>query len=361
VILLAVLSAGWTIFPPPADWVETWYSRWLFPRLAAVLVPVVDFFPFSASIFLLAGMVVVSVWEFAATLRRGRKEDPPPWRRVVAGWIQAGLCACVLAYACFLLLWGAGYRRVRLEERLALQEEKGSPTANPAGPESPRVGPADLSRWTNALSRLVEREVGAERSEERAIESVRESMSALLDEWQGFSPPLPRRIKRLPAGTLLAFGFSGVTTLILEPHVDAAEPGPAFLSVAAHELAHCAGFCAEADADLVAAVAGLRASDAHARYSTALHLFRHFTSHLDRAERAKAFDSLPDPARRDMSEMDAVAARYRVAPLANVQTRIYESYLRSQGLQHGMKEYSFIVRLLVAAERKGIVKLPGEE
>ncbi len=184
---------------------------------------------------------------------------------------------------------------------------------------------------------------------------------ALVERWQGSSPPLPRRVKLLPAGTLLTFGFSGLTTPILEPHVDAAQPGPGFLAVAAHELAHCAGFCSEADADLIAAVAGLGASDAYARYSVALHLFRHFSSHLDPAEQAKAASALPDRARRDIEAMEAAVARYRVAPLANVQREFYDAYLRSQGLEHGTREYSFIVRLLVAAERKGIVKLPAGE
>jgi hypothetical protein len=57
--------------------------------------------------------------------------------------------------------------------------------------------------------------------------------------------------------------------------------------------------------------------------------------------------------------MKDAAQRYRVPALDAVQTGVYDTYLRSQGLEHGVREYSFVVKLLAAAERKGIVSLPA--
>src|SRR5262249_45073723 len=149
---------------------------------------------------------------------------------------------------------------------------------------------------------------------------------------------------------LLSLGNSGVTSFFLEPHVDGGEPDVAFLSVAVHELAHVAGFCGEADADLLAAVAGLRAEDAFARYAVALRLFRDFASELPREEYQAALGALPDLAREDLKAMDHAARRYQIETLARAQRKIYDSYLRSQGVKAGVREYSFVVKLLIALE-----------
>ena len=54
--------------------------------------------------------------------------------------------------------------------------------------------------------------------------------------------------------------------------LDSASPGDS-------EVAHLAGYCGEADANLVGFLAGLRAGDRFARYATALHVFRYSASY----------------------------------------------------------------------------------
>jgi hypothetical protein len=349
--LIGLISGSllWTILPPPAAWVEEHYSRGLFRSLARVLVPAVDFFPFSVSG---AGLLLLGLGLPAAAFfswRKWRKDGTPRWK-ILARLAERLLWVLALGYAMFLFFWGAGYHRESLQERLSLD-------VSAAKPE-------DVLRWLAGLTRIIDRDGPSprERREDRALESLRESLGTVVSEWDHSPAVLPHRVKRVPPGLFLTFGNAGVTSFLLEPHVDGAVTPAAYLSIAAHELSHVAGYAREADADLLAAVAGLRASDAWARYSVALRLFRDFASELPREGYQVALQALPRGARDDLDEMDKVSLKYRVSFLARAQRRMYDSYLRSQGLKEGIREYSFVVKLLIALERKGMIHAdPGSK
>jgi len=337
----------WTFCPPPRAWVESWYSLGIYPYISAVMVPAISAIPFSVTLLALGAGVL---WFFLyppLSWWRWRKRQASV-RFILLHWFRVALAIFLCGYALFLVLWGMGYRRERLEHRWGL--------------EATEASPEEVSRWVDGLRMAIERDLPrtADRDPDRALDSLIAALLQVVEEWQGAPPILPERVKRVPAGWLLAWGTTGVTVpWFIEPLVDGGEPDVAYLSVAAHELGHVAGFCAEADADFVAAVAGLRAKDAYARYAVELSLFRRFVALVSLEDRRKAYAALPAAARRDIDESRKAAKRYRRAKLDAIQTGIYDTYLRSQGLEHGVREYSFVVKLLAAAERKGIVKLPA--
>lgn len=157
---------------------------------------------------------------------------------------------------------------------------------------------------------------------------------------------LPRRVKRLPPGLMLRFGFAGVVSpWLLEPHVDAALPPAAALGVALHEFAHAAGFAREAEAEAVGIVAGLACRNRAVAYAAALNLATSLSAGAARSPRA----AWPERAQADARAASLAAARYR-SDLALGATRAYDAYLRSQGERSGVGEYGrgtlMAVRLL---------------
>ena len=337
----------WSFCPPPRAWVESWYSLGIYPYITAVMVPAISAIPFPVTLLALGAG---ALWLFLY--------PPLSWwwwrsrggslRSILVHWLRVALCIFLSGYVLFLVLWGMGYQRERLEDRWGL--------------EAPEASAEDVSRWLDGLRAAIEQDLpsSVDRDLDRALESLVVALVKVVEEWQGEPPVLPQRVKRVPPGWFLAWGTAGVTVpWFIEPLVDGGEPEVAYLAVAAHELGHVAGFCAEADADFVAAVAGLRAEDAYARYAVELSLFRRFAACLSRQERSKYYEKLPAAARADIRKIQEAARRYRVPALDALQTGVYDTYLRSQGLEHGVKEYSFVVKLLAAAERKGIVKLPA--
>jgi hypothetical protein len=323
--------------------VERWYSRGIYPWIARAVVPLADLVPFSAglALYVLAPLGVVA-WIVASRVRSRR--SGVRLGRWGAGMLGKAAAAAVVLYAWFIAVWGAGYRREKIEVRLGL-----------AGPTATAE---EVSRVAAALARRVADDFvePALRREEEALGSLRESLASVIEGWDGVRPALPRRVKRAPPGALLAFGTSGtIVPFILEANVDGAEPDVAFLATAAHELAHVAGLAGEDDADLAAAVAGLRAGDRLARYATALRLFRKFSAALPREESDRFHAALPAGAIEDLRRIDEASRRYRVPALARAGRKVYDSYLRSQGRKEGVKEYSRVVGLLVRAAEKGIV------
>lgn len=348
-ILVGVLSAlivlWWTLAPPSRAWCETWYARGLYPLLARCLVPVADAVP-----WLLGPPLLVLALAGAAAFRivrsrRRRADGPRPSRRrrlVRAGATLAMVVAFI--WALFLLTWGANYRREGVEKLLRL--------------DSRPVAEEDLRGLVDLLVETIRREAGPAaregRDTERALLAARDALADLLEEVQSVRPRLPRRVKRLPRGLLYRFSTTGVFLApLMEACVDGAAPPATFVAVGAHELAHAGGVAGEADADVLSALAGIRSRDAFARYSAALWAFRRSAGALDAAQRAQVESRLPDVARADIEAAHSAARRYHRPAFSALQRRVYDAYLRSQGVDEGIRDYSRAVELLVRARRAG--------
>jgi Protein of unknown function (DUF3810) len=149
---------------------------------------------------------------------------------------------------------------------------------------------------------------------------------------------------------LLLLETSGVISpLTLEAHVDAALPEPFFLATATHELAHTAGCAGEADTDLLAALAGLRASDSYARYATAITYYARISGDVSDEVQKRLAAKLPLRALEDFKLLREVYAAHQNLFAAQVSRSVYNKYLESQGVSEGIRDYSRITRLLAAA------------
>ncbi len=340
--LLILIVTGfviwWTFAPPPAPWVEYVYSRAFYRWLASAVVPLSDLSPVSLSALLIPGFVLALSLLLWRSWRR--RQTASRWLLLRLG---RGLSFMILLYALFIVSWGANYRRLPLGDVLEL---KASP-----------VELNDVIELTRQLSEIITENApkGQSRNAQTALASLRKSLDDVLTELK--TPvTLPTRIKKLPAGILLAVGSSGVISpILLEAHIDAALPEAVFLAIATHELAHIAGFAGEADAELLAAIAGLKTSDPYARYTVALQLFTQLVGQLPADVQASFLKALPTEARQDLELSRKALARYQQPTLTTLSRNIYDRYLRTQGVSAGIADYSRITKLLVQAKRQGLV------
>ena len=352
-----LLLTLWTVVPPAPLRVERLYSRGIYPWIAAVLVPLGDLVPFPLGWGAVAlGVLLLPVVVFRSW-RRCRAAGACPGRWLAAGLGRAGVWA-VLGYAAFVFLWGANYRRLPIEEQLGLAAPAGEEAAaEDDGGETARR--RQVESLVAALVVAIRRNVPppGERDAGRALEAIRRALYRSLSSWHGVAPVLPGKVKRLPSGSLLRFGTSGmILPLFLEAHTDGALTDVDHLGVAAHELAHVGGLSGEADAELAAIIAGLEADDRYARYAVALQAFRRCAWQLLPEARKRFEAALPRQARSDLEAMRAVAARYATPALRKLQRRSYDVFLRSQGVEAGVRDYSRVVELLVLARRRGLLK-----
>lgn len=352
-LMVAVLVAGsasalWTLLPVPPAWVEDVYSQSIFRWTASVVIPITSLVPFSLTFLGLVGGVAAFGVFWARNWRRlyrsrGRHRSGALWG---ARWLMILL---VFGYAAFLFMWGAGYRRVPLAQRLELN---GDPVT---GKELRSCAEELLEALERVIPEVDDRDV------HRALRAVGDAMRRRVESWDGAAVSVPSRVKIVPAGMLLSFGTSGVTSpLLLEAHVDGGLHEVDQVRVAAHELAHAAGFCTEAEADLVAYLVGLETEDPFARYCVTLSVFVDIVRQLERNQRERLLARLPAVCEKDLREARAARARYGVRWLSRLQSLLYDSYLKSQGVEEGIRNYSRGVRHFALAWRKGLVRL-GEE
>lgn len=337
--LVIGLSMWWLVSSPSQMGVEALYSRNLYPAFATIIVPLTNSFPASLAAFLL--LLLPLLWLLGLRLSWRRRSGTGAWL-LKSLWSTA--VAAALIYLLFVGLWGANYQRLPVEALFAL-------------PDTLPIQD-DLLMLSDTLMATIQENATAPRREDAALASVAQAMRVLVFEITGVTPTLPERVKRLPAGSLIRLGSaSGVASpWTLEPHVDGALPDVSHVGVGAHELAHIAGYAGEADADFVSALAGLRAEDGFARYAVAIRLWRAAVAQLPREARENYYEQLPNRAKRDLVAMAEPFERYRPPRfIAELQRRSYDRYLKIQGVEAGVADYSRIVNLLIAAQQKGLL------
>jgi hypothetical protein len=331
-LILTVIGAAWLVVPVQNQLVEDVYSRRIFPALSGVIVRVFDLVPFSVAgvlvivLPLLLIFLTVRIWRSRHS-RSGKSQFGLLWR------VPLGLLAF---YGLFVLIWGANYRRLPIEEILKLRVNA--------------VTAQQIDNLAFDLVTVMQQHANAPRDRARAFASLRAALEKQIEGISGVKPVFPSQVKSPPAGWLLLLETSGVISpLTLEAHVDAALPEPFFLATATHELVHTAGFAGEADTDLLAALAGLRASDPYARYSTAITYYARISGDVSPDVRKRLAAKLPVRALEDFKLLREVYAAHQNPFAAQISRSVYNRYLESQGVSAGIRDYSRITRLLAAA------------
>jgi hypothetical protein len=333
----ALAAAAWLALRlAPSGWIDGTWSQTVLPAQTAVGAALVAAVPWSWSA---VSLIAVAVALIAAAVA-GR---PRPW------WALA-LATLTLAGATFELAWGVGYRRTPLEARLAL------PTTTPT-PDELRAAVAQVT----AIA------IGAAPGDPSALDAdapwpghewraaaacVAAADAAVL----GRSAPLPLAgaVRRVPAGALLAGGFSGfVGPWWREPHLDAALPPAAALATGLHELTHAAGWAREAETDALATLAGLACADPEVRFAASVHALTLLRAELARGIVGAAPSGIDPAVPAEVARADAalreVLVRHVRPRWRSAVGGAYDGYLRAQGVSAGLADYGRAGVLVAAA------------
>lgn len=345
--LLWLLCSAWYMIPWPSSLIEFWYSRGFFKALGFIVVPVTGRLPFSLAMVLNIALplLCLALW-LRLFIRNFRTKELPVWRIYLK--VIYGLLFIIPALWCwFLIFWGMGYAREPMETRLHLGTEA--------------VRESELEEIAEKLFNQLMSDLPAteeERNVKRAITSISYSMERTIQAWEGRSVALPRRVKATIPGMLLMNGTSGLCApFTLEAHVDGGLPDTFFVAVAAHELGHIAGVCDEGETNLLGFVAGLQAENSYARYCVALDLYLDVARQLRTEKLQEAMRRLPETAREDIRAMQEASRRYRIDFFQKWSWRMYNRYLKSQGVKEGVRSYGRGVQLVVKAWRAGLLNL----
>ena len=333
VVAAAVAAA---VLPVPAAWVEEWFARIWFPPVQRLLTSAsnaVPFAVFDALVLTVAGIALAAV---VSVLRA------PRGRRLATLGRRAwqGTILVAAAYLVFLATWGANYRRQPMTVTLDFDDERVTTAAVTA------LNTAALGELARLRPRLPAGTGGWPDADRVAVDlgPALESGTGLL------GLPGPVRAGR-PKHSLLDVyftraGVSGMTspffleTLIASNLLPFERPG-----VIAHEWGHLAGFARESEASFFGLLVCLHGNDA-AQYSAWLDIFVRTLGARDREDRRAVLAALPEAVRADLDAMAARSERDQVRAVSLVAWRAYDTYLRSQRVESGVRNYGEVVRLL---------------
>lgn len=333
VIAAAVAAA---VLPVPPAWVEQHYAREWFPAVQRTLTSASNTVPFALLDALLLAGACAGLLAVASVVRAPRGRRVPMFVR--RGW--QGTIAASLIYLVFLVTWGANYRRASVAARLDFDDRRVTNDAVLALNEQ-AIG--ELSRLRPGLPAGATGWSDPQRVANELLPAL-EQGSLLL------GLPGPVRAGR-PKWTLLDVyftraGVSGMTDPFFLETLIASNLLPFELpAVVAHEWGHLAGFARESDASFFGLVVCLHGNDA-AQYSAWLDIFARTLSARGRSEREKVWARLPDGVLADLKAMAERSERDQVRVVSRMAWRTYDTYLRSQRVESGVRNYGEVVRLL---------------
>ncbi len=349
--LIGILFWGifllWYQYTPRQETIEFFYSCGLYRANTLVFSLLQQTTTHSFALWAVPSVIILFILLGIANWIYIRKKQNKSHFWGIFWFIKWTLILSGFLLVAYLFLWGAGYQRKPIEAKLNLEMVK--PEEN------------EIRQVINDLLIIIkENNLPREkRNPEQSIQQISKSMQKIVSDWDGIPIYLPSRVRRTPPGLFLFNSTSGMCfPFTLEPHVDGALPPHAFVSTSAHELAHIAGICGEAEASFVGYVSALNADDPFAKYSSALDIYERLASFLPGEERKKAMEQLPPEAQQDLKEEREIVNKYRVKWFSEISWKAYDKYLKTQGVKEGVRDYGRATNLLLAGIRKGIIQLP---
>ena len=336
----------WAHYHPA--FVERWYSRGLFQWIRRSIDATVGQLPFPSFYLFWAGVVAFWVWVYR------RRPKSATYKPKLKYWFARVFGFAGLLYGLFFWMWGFNYARIPLPKQIGLEPQPLDSTALWQ----------ELISETKALDSLRTMLVGSDTNAlndarfwpNHAEDTIREAVKKWL---AGEKFPVDGRVRGrfiYPAGTLFKFGASGVYwPFIGEGNLDAGLHPLRKLPSMAHEMSHGYGFSDEGVCNFIAYAACSEHPNVYIAYCARLDYWNTLAiacKAIDGARFEQQFrKEIPAGILADQQAIRRQHGKFReLAPA--LRYRVYDSYLKAQGIKSGMLNYDEVL-MLVRAWRKG--------
>ncbi len=342
-IVLIILYVLINIFSMYENAVETYYSRFLFKYISAVLNRISSLIPLSLSeIFLFIFILFIFIYIILFILKLKKLKH----KVFILGFLGSSLyklmCFLLFIYISFMLLWGLNYYRVPLASYLDDAE---------MNDENVAIVVNMLIAEANSLKSNIKNDtqihnmnlfISIFKSMNSNFESVYNEFSFL----KGFfySNPKPIFISKL----FLYMQISGIYSPFTgEANINYPTPSYTLAFTVSHEMAHQRGIAYEDEANFIAYVANYNSKDLDIQYSAALGALMYCLSSLDKGILYNSIVKNID--KKVIDDIKYISNFWRVydGPVSTVATEVNDTYLKANAQSDGVKSYSKVVNLIV--------------
>lgn len=155
----------------------------------------------------------------------------------------------------------------------------------------------------------------------------------------------------LPKGIFLHFSTAGMYFPFSgEGNVDPGLHPIHFTSVMAHEMAHGYGFADEGTCNFLAFICHTNDPNPWIAYTTTLGYWRYLASNVRKISPSffnEKMMELPTGLRKDLIDIQIYSNRYKDW-IPDLQYKMYDAYLKGQGIKEGMLNYNMVIGLVLA-------------
>lgn len=327
--------------------IEQWYSRGIFPLIRIAIDYTIAMLPFPLILLFIAYIIYRLKTGLGYLL-----DKTISLRDRVQGSILRLLSFSSGLIFFFLLLWGFNYARVPVEDQLNLQLQALTYEELIDQLEK-EVSYLDSYRHTisespEALSAV------------HLPDDLEKKMRALVEQtMESLGYPTVGRVQARmlqPKGVILRISTSGFYfPWTGESHLDAGLHPIQLPSVLAHELAHGYGITDEGSCNFIAYLACLNSSDPFLQYAGHFGYWKYLRSSLYRQNNEAYQEHMESLTPGVKNDLKAVRKEMDLYPdiLPKIRNLTYDTYLKTQGISDGIANYSRIILLVHAWEKKG--------
>ncbi|GAA4106649.1 DUF3810 domain-containing protein [Aquimarina addita] len=338
IVIIKILG----LFP---EFIERFYSNWLFIFISKALRYAFGWIPFSFGDIGYCILIVLLIhFLITKVFRKGIS-----WKTIL---LDIGATTSIV-YACFHILWGMNYYRLPMHEIIKIDDE---------------YTEEELIRVTEKLileANLLHTSLSSDDSLAIQIPYTKEEIfEKTIPAYEQISNILPiygytpKSIKKSILSIPLTYmGFSGY----LNPITGEAQVNGCILTYKApttscHEVAHQLGFAKENEANFIAALTTMNYDDPYFKYSGTTFALKFCLNDLYLRDEQKAIcqiEKLRFGIRENYREVNTFWESYQ-NPLEPVFKSTYDSYLKANNQPDGMETYSYVVALLVNYYKNGL-------
>jgi Protein of unknown function (DUF3810) len=333
-----------------ADQVYLAYSRWVFPVVRGVYDMTLGQLPFP-SVYILFFVLVFSFVNFV--YQYVKQQPKTKSQRTILDRFLMVLNAVGWVYFLFYFLWGFNYYRPSLESRWGMSKTQIDST----------ILEKELMIVTGKINALRQRlsldTVALDYQPEWVDleDTLRQVQTTLLHEWGDDIHGRVRIRKLNPGGLLLRISTAGVyIPFCCEGHVDPGLNAVQWPFTLAHEMAHGYGYTDEGECNFIGFLTCIHSEDYYISYSGWLAYWRYLYFQVRESSptvAANIYSQLNGGIQADLRAIRKDLDKYPdVMPW--LRDFIYDYYLRSHGVDDGLKSYNGIIALVLKWKQRNM-------